>query len=658
MRLYFSNRASSTSTPGKRTFDVAINGTTVLDHYDVVASAGNATGTMQAFTTTSNGAVTINFTHEVNNPMIDGIELVDVSPDAPVAGAADTLTERAYSGSIVGASTTIPADGTFWSQVRGAFMAGNKLFYGYTDGNMYVRTFDGTNLGPATMVDPYEDPAWATVDTGSGQTFIGAKPTLYGSELQSVTGMFFAGGRLYYTLYGQPNLYSRTFSPDSGIVGPDEKQTGTVNLSNASGMFLSGGTLYYANRLDGTLHAVAFSTVAVGPAIFNPGTTDPTTDVVVSGPAIDGTDWRAHGLFLYGSPAHPTASFQTACTNLACSTDATASTGSSALTYAWDFGDGTTSTGVTAAHTYAAAGNYTQTLTVTDTFGQVASTTRQVSAILGPLPTASFTASCTLLACSFDASASTGPSGGIAGYTWDFGDGTGSVGPSTSPTASHTYALSGAHTVSLTVTDGLGQTATQAQSLTASAIAFVGSAQVAGKTATETVTVPSAVTAGNGLVLVATTTGTTSPTAPAGWTLVGTRTAGTVLVTSVWSKVAAADAGTPVTVTIPGALAASVQLLAYSGTSATAPVLVAGSAGNAVNATAETTPVVTVAAPGSVAVSLWQAKTSALTTWTAPAGQLVRSTSIGTGGGRIAALAADSGTAVPDRQLRWPGRDG
>ncbi len=36
------------------------------------------------------------------------------------------------------------------------------------------------------------------------------------------------------------------------------------------------------------------------------------------------------------------------------------------LTYVWDFGDGTTATGITASHTYTTAGNYTITLTVSD----------------------------------------------------------------------------------------------------------------------------------------------------------------------------------------------------------------------------------------------------------------------------------------------------
>ena len=48
---------------------------------------------------------------------------------------------------------------------------------------------------------------------------------------------------------------------------------------------------------------------------------------------------------------------------------ATATTNGTALTYAWDFGDGDTGSGATVAHTYMLAGNYDVSLTATDTCG-------------------------------------------------------------------------------------------------------------------------------------------------------------------------------------------------------------------------------------------------------------------------------------------------
>jgi len=47
--------------------------------------------------------------------------------------------------------------------------------------------------------------------------------------------------------------------------------------------------------------------------------------------------------------------------------------------YAWNFGDGTTATGVSASHTYSTPGNYTIQLNVTDSLGGGATTTRMVA---------------------------------------------------------------------------------------------------------------------------------------------------------------------------------------------------------------------------------------------------------------------------------------
>ncbi|MCB0905854.1 MAG: PKD domain-containing protein [Nocardioidaceae bacterium] len=71
-----------------------------------------------------------------------------------------------------------------------------------------------------------------------------------------------------------------------------------------------------------------------------------------------------------GTPTNnpPVASFTASCAGLTCSFDASASSDpdSDPLTYAWNFGDTTTGTGVTTSRTYATAGTRTVTLTVSD----------------------------------------------------------------------------------------------------------------------------------------------------------------------------------------------------------------------------------------------------------------------------------------------------
>ena len=76
-------------------------------------------------------------------------------------------------------------------------------------------------------------------------------------------------------------------------------------------------------------------------------------------------------------------------------------------------------------------------------------------------PVASFTSSCSLLACNFDASGSTAQA--TATYSWAFGDATSGSGKTTS----HTYAVSGSYSVTLTVTDANG-TSTKTQTVTVS----------------------------------------------------------------------------------------------------------------------------------------------------------------------------------------------
>jgi PKD repeat protein len=77
----------------------------------------------------------------------------------------------------------------------------------------------------------------------------------------------------------------------------------------------------------------------------------------------------------------PTASFTYSCTGLVCDFDGSPSTDSdgTVVNYEWDFNDGNVGNGVTPSHTYAAAGSYTVTLTVTDDEDATDSTSLAVS---------------------------------------------------------------------------------------------------------------------------------------------------------------------------------------------------------------------------------------------------------------------------------------
>jgi PKD repeat protein len=67
----------------------------------------------------------------------------------------------------------------------------------------------------------------------------------------------------------------------------------------------------------------------------------------------------------------PTAVGSASCTTLSCSFDGSGSADpdGSVVSYAWNFGDGATASGKLASHSYAAAGTYTYSLTVTDDLG-------------------------------------------------------------------------------------------------------------------------------------------------------------------------------------------------------------------------------------------------------------------------------------------------
>ncbi|MEM6865042.1 MAG: PKD domain-containing protein [Bacteroidota bacterium] len=141
-----------------------------------------------------------------------------------------------------------------------------------------------------------------------------------------------------------------------------------------------------------------------------------------------------------------------------------------AVSYSWDFGDGTgTSTEANPVYTYATAGTYTVSLEVTSATDDTDTVTSDITVEAMPVvPAAGFSFTANFLEVAFtDTSAAN--DGNITAYSWDFGDGSGT---STEQSPVYTFAAAGTYQVVLTITfdDVLGETSstsTQSVSVTA-----------------------------------------------------------------------------------------------------------------------------------------------------------------------------------------------
>ncbi len=130
------------------------------------------------------------------------------------------------------------------------------------------------------------------------------------------------------------------------------------------------------------------------------------------------------------------------------------------ISYAWDFGDGGTSTEADPQHVFTTPGVYTVSLTVTDGDGNTDTATQEIEVLgtgVGPTAVVSATpeSGAPPLEVTFTGSDSTDDVE-IVTYAWDFGDG----GTSDEADPVYTYVNPGTYTATLTVTDAEGLTDT------------------------------------------------------------------------------------------------------------------------------------------------------------------------------------------------------
>jgi RHS repeat-associated protein len=145
--------------------------------------------------------------------------------------------------------------------------------------------------------------------------------------------------------------------------------------------------------------------------------------------------------------------------------DMSSTAGANIVSYAWDFGDGATSSERDPQHTYAQPGTYDVSLTITDADGQTSRRTMPYH-IVGA-PAVDFTWSPAIgneVAAVFFTDASTNNFGLFTSSNWSWGDNT--TDTIYAATASHAWADNGIYNVTHTVTNGRGITATVTKPVT------------------------------------------------------------------------------------------------------------------------------------------------------------------------------------------------
>ena len=209
--------APCTSSPGQRVFNVAIDGTTVLrplrhrrrrrrpDRHDEGVQHHQRRHRQHRL-----------HAHQVENPLINGIEIirtdVPAPPPAATGGLVDAQLRRHHRGPRRTPTTWRWTSAPCAARSRSATSCSTAR----PTATSTAAPSTGTTFGAEQLVDPYNDPAWSNVDTGSGQTFRGVRPVVLQRDPEPDRDVLRRHGQLYYTLFGDSTSTSARSARTAG----------------------------------------------------------------------------------------------------------------------------------------------------------------------------------------------------------------------------------------------------------------------------------------------------------------------------------------------------------------------------------------------------------------------------------------------------------
>ena len=256
---------------------------------------------------------------------------------------------------------------------------------------------------------------------------------------------------------------------------------------------------------------------------------------------------------------------------------------------------------------------------------------------LDAAPEPIFTVDCAGTSCNVDGTASTDDVS-IASYAWDFGNGQTATGAA----ATTTLANNTTHTVSLTVTDGAGNTATRQEKVIVGngglAVTHVATNSLNASTNLFQQQLPTIAQAGDTALAFLTVNGdTVAATAPAGWVFVGDETDNNVR-TYIWRRtLTGGDPGTNVAFEISPGFKGDLTISVFNGVDELNPIAAIDSIAETDERVGHRAPPLSFAGEATV-LHYWSDRSGETSEYTAPGSDATLSTSIGVGGGHISTV--------------------